>query len=95
MNDKKPVNLGAHRAQKQQDGTAWTPVECLRQLLDDIESGKLQVDRVVAVYQGPRDGEVHRATGFYNATPEPAVAVGMLGVASQMLIVGDGEEVFT
>lgn len=47
MPDDGPVSLGAHRALKEADNRAWTPVECLRDAITDIESGKSPCDKLL------------------------------------------------
>ena len=41
------VNLGASRAVAAQDSTKWTPVECLRFILAEIEAGRIAPDRMI------------------------------------------------
>ena len=43
------VNLGAYRVRRLQDARAWSPVECLRQLIADIESGKVDPDLLLVL----------------------------------------------
>lgn len=83
MTDKKVTSLGARRAQS--DGGAWTPIECLRHAIEEIESGVCDPERMVICYQGHRDKDGNRAFGFYNATPEPTVALGLLTVVSHVM----------
>ena len=37
-----PISLAAKRAEKQGDGTLWEPLDCLKQLIADIEAGLIE-----------------------------------------------------
>lgn len=60
-------SLGAHRARKSDDCRVWTPLEALRELIAQIESGEANVDMVyVACYgDNPKGGVdyVYKAAG--------------------------------
>ena len=82
----KIANLGNKRLERTgDDPRSWTPVECLRQLLDDIESGAVDAERVICVIQGKEQENGIRNTGYYQAAPEHAISLGMLLIAANQI----------
>lgn len=79
------TQLGKARSTKSGDGNDWTPVEMLRSVLQQMESGEIDVERAVLIYQGPRDKNGERDSGFANATPDVTTCMGMLKVAEQQI----------
>ncbi len=70
------VNLGAERAKSSQNPHDWSVAECLRDTLDQIESGKLTPDMVYIAlgYRGPSGVDL----GYRMAGLSPMEAIGLL-----------------
>lgn len=58
-----PISFRAAKALKEQDSTLWTPLDCLKELVRELESGETEpVDAVyVAMMRRREDGQ---AAGF-------------------------------
>lgn len=82
MNDT-PINLNEARALKEQNAKLWTPLDCFRAIVRDLESGQLKpVDAVyVAMLRKNDDGQAS-AFPFYAAG---AVAIELRGILAQHL----------
>ena len=63
-----PINLREIRAEKGQDATLWTPLDCLKAVVRDLESGELKpVDAVyVAMVRKAPAGQA-QSFPFYTA----------------------------
>ena len=81
----KVANLGERRASKE-GAQAWTPVELLRAFLLEIESGKVDVDRLVICFQSSTNGAGERLIGYRQAIPEPTITLGMLNETADLLL---------
>ncbi len=70
------VNLGAQRAKDSQNPYDWSVAECLRDTLDQIESGNLTPDMVYIAlgYRGPSGVDL----GYRMAGLSPMEAIGLL-----------------
>lgn len=77
------INLNEARALKSSDATLWTPEECLRAILRDLESGELKpVDAIyVAMVRKDKKGQAE-AFPFYTAG---AITLELRGILSQHL----------
>lgn len=74
-----PPSLNEIRADKTQDATNWTPRDALISALRDIDSGKIDPDSLVIIYNTKDDTE---SAKFFNATKG---AVTLRGLVSYFL----------
>jgi hypothetical protein len=72
-----PLSIGEIRAAKENDGSKWTPRDALVTMLRQIDSGEIAPDGLVICWTEASDRCGHR-THFWNATPEPIYALGLL-----------------
>ena len=74
-----PINFREMRALKEQDGTLWTPLDCLKALVREFESGETKpVDAVyVAMLRRREDGQAS-SFPFYTAGARTIELRGML-----------------
>lgn len=80
-----PINLAAARAAKHDDGKLWEPLDCLKQVVADIEAGVLdpQSVHVSLMLRDKEDCIRHR---WYQAKLTRAEQIAFLQVAVQELI---------
>lgn len=76
-----PINLREVRALKEQNARLWTPLDCLKAVVRDLESGDLKpIDAIyVAMLRRSEDGNA-TAFPFYTAG---ALAVELRGILAQ------------
>ena len=82
MNDE-PINFREAHALKQEDGTLWTPLDCLKALVRDLESGEMKpVDAVyIAMVCKGEKGQA-QSFPFYTAG---AITLELRGILAQHL----------
>jgi hypothetical protein len=78
-----PISLREARANKEGDATLWTPLDCLKAVVRDLENGECaQVDAVyVAMIRRREDGQAS-AFPFYTAG---AKTIELRGILAQHL----------
>lgn len=77
-----PVNLNEVRAIQANDATLWTPLDCLKALVRDLESGECAPVDAVYVAMVRRHPENGEATSFPSYTAG-AKAVELRGMLTQ------------
>lgn len=80
-----PISLAAARAAKEQDGNLWSPIDCLRQIIKDIEEGIITPSavHVSLKIQLPDDNMQYR---WYQAGLTRAEQIALMAVAQKELI---------
>jgi hypothetical protein len=83
MNDN-VISLASARAIRAGDATEWTVVDCLRQVIADIEAGRMKPDKaVVLLCETQSQGGL--LPGFATAGVTRVEAVGMLALFGPMV----------
>lgn len=82
MTSAKLETLSMHRAEA--NANSWTPVECVRQLLADLEAGEMECD-MLYVAMRRRDGENSQGFPDYAAGGSAIELVGLLAYHMQRL----------
>ena len=83
MNDV-PTSLGAARALKASDNRLWTPVECLRDVIHDIESERVKVHRLLVLRVNTDDEKFD--VGYSAAGAKGSEILAMLECAKAMVL---------
>lgn len=71
-----PLSIGETRADRNRDGSLWSPREVLVTMLRDIDSGKIQPDVLVVAWGEIMDGK--RRGHFYQSTPDGLLSLGLM-----------------
>ena len=72
-----PKSLNEARSDKSQNAKDWTPRDALIALLRDIDNKSEDIDALVIAFR--RKGQTgKRSAGFYNASPDGIVSLGLL-----------------
>lgn len=79
-----PISLGERRAVANGDCREWTPIECVRALLRDLEAGLLKPEQL-CVHMLTPNGEGHRHK-YYVAGMSFPQHIAMLEVAKQRAV---------
>lgn len=73
------ISLAEARANKEKDATLWSPLDCLKALVRDLESGECAPVNAVYIAMIRRDKEGHAtAFPFYTAGARTTELKGML-----------------
>jgi hypothetical protein len=79
-----PKSIGEIRAEKEGDGSLWSPRDALIELLRKIDSGEIEIDCAVLVY-----GKIHEDKSknvvWSVACPSPVTALGLLTRAAHRI----------
>lgn len=59
----KITSLGAVRAEKARDNRLWTPLECLQEAINDLQSGEIKANKLVIVFV-QADDESHTISHY-------------------------------
>lgn len=78
MSDEPPINFNEHRAVKADDATLWTPVEALKKVLREIESGEISPRLVYIAMQSQRREDGLAAYNYVYAGGSNLEACGLL-----------------
>lgn len=78
-----PVNLREFRANKEQDAKLWTPLDCLKAVVRDLESGEMKPVDAIYIAMVRKD-ESGQAQSFPFATAG-TTTIELRGVLSQHL----------
>jgi hypothetical protein len=84
-----PPSIGERRADKAHDAALWSPRDALVALLRDIDKGVVNPDALVVVYRWKGDDGDLRS-GFYAATSDVHVTIGLLSEAANKFSAGIG-----
>lgn len=68
MSDENVVSLNERRAVESEDSTKWTPLDCAKALVRDIENGTLKPARMFVIYEIEADDGSRRIDGYYANT---------------------------
>ena len=75
-----PISLAEQRALKAEDNRLWTPLECAKAFVRDLESGKISADAALIHYYEKHDDGC-RTLYNYSANLDREQAIAMLVVA--------------
>lgn len=71
-----PISLAEARAVKADDCTLWTPLDCAKAFVRDLESGKINADAMLLhYYEKHEDGSRTLYNYSANLTRESAIAM--------------------
>lgn len=76
-----PISLAEARAVKNNDSRLWSPTDCLRKVLHDIEIGEIKPQRVMVIYEELADEakpEGLKHQGRYLANVQTSERIAML-----------------
>jgi len=88
MTDDQVTSLGAVRALKTRDNRLWTPVECLRDCISDIEAGRTPCEKllVLRLKTTDVDGRDCFDVGYNAAGVKGSEILALLECAKQMIL---------
>jgi hypothetical protein len=81
-----PISLGAKRALKTNDNRQWTPVECLLDCLNDIQSGKTSCNKLLVLRLDTDDGGEKFSLGYHAANIKASEILAALEVAKAIIL---------
>ena len=77
-------SIGASRVEKSGDNTDWSPVECLREAISDIENGKASPDKVMVIMLS--DGDDGYEPGWYASKLRASEMIALTEIVKSILI---------
>ena len=78
-------NLGAKRAEKTRDNRAWSPLDCLRDCIYDVETDRTPCDKLLILRIDTKDGEVFNV-GYNAANLKASEILAVLECAKAMVL---------
>lgn len=74
-----PISINEARAEKAQDACLWTPLDCLKALVREIESGEMKsVDAIYVAMVRKTPNGLAQSFPFYTAGAKPLELRGLL-----------------
>lgn len=72
-----PISLAEAKADKERNGSFWTPRDALISILRSIDNGEINPDALVCFVSDVGENGQH-STRFYNASPDNYTCLGLI-----------------